>query len=260
MGEDWITVNDLSKHNHRGLILGAETIRLEETTCGVDEGEESKVKQPFDLVFENNESEIPRALFLDICRGNSLDVGILHAENKSSRKSCSIEFWFNTASVKNGMNNNVSLMRRTLSSHGKDVSKLCFLEHNEGGCLWELILLTSGHLEFRTNMSSVSTAREMEQLSIISWQRDDGFGGWNHVCLTMTSKDMDPLKTNIIIYVKGEEVLRSSVSFSPPDGDIDEYMSKSALLFGLGATAGFRMTELRVWSRVRDKEDIQRDM
>mmetsp|Transcript_9018 Transcript_9018/g.13449 ORF Transcript_9018/g.13449 Transcript_9018/m.13449 type:complete len:594 (+) Transcript_9018:2-1783(+) len=66
--------------------------------------------------------------------------------------------------------------------------------------------------------------------------------------------------------MKGTEVASSVVTFQLPTpgldhgSDVDETLSISALMLGLGAKAGLRMTEVRAWACMRQLSDIKRSM
>lgn len=261
---DWQTngVTDLTLHAHKAILYGSETMNLELSTCGVDEGELGKVKQPYDLVFESCDRETARGIAIDVTRGDSLDLAVLHEFHNDSRRKCTIEMWFNSGD--GSVNDEVVLMRRSLSSEGIDLSKLCTPSYS-AGILWELILLTNGHLEFRTPRTQLSSSnrKDLPDENVVTWlDEDSGTSGWNHVALVLSSESsVDLTSCNVDVYIKGLSVLSGMVQFSVPNGgDMDNIMKKTALLFGLGAFPGFRISELRVWSCARNKDDVKQNM
>lgn len=267
---DWITngVNDISKHRHTAIIYGSEMASLETTTSGVDDGEPDKVKQSYDLVFnENIDQDTARGVAIEVIRGDSLDVGVLHELQHESRRKASLEIWFNPCEY-GSQRNEVILMRRSISTKGSDLSKLCSVSSD--GMIWELALLPTGHLEFRTNSTIVSTCKdtdeenEADNSAVVAWQRDDGGRGWNHVCLVICPNSFSdlPSSSSVKIYMKGELVCASDVSFiiTTEHENVDDALERTALLFGLGAYSGFRMTEIRIWSCERKVDDIRQMM
>ena len=152
--------------------------------------------------------------------------------------------------------------------------------------LWELVVLPSGRLRFRTgsgdvfdstnqNKSQSSTRlcedsdeeSNREDLGLVSWPRSDGYGGWNHVCLTFSCRDVkDITQCNVSILMKGSLVASSLVSIIPSRMDvqklddtryIDETLDTSMLSFGLDAIPGFRLTEIRSWACIRSEDDVK---
>jgi len=232
---------DLSPFHNTAKILGpAQLVSLEESTSGVDEGEAGKVKSLYDLVLAEGTS-----LSIPAPRGSSLDIGVLHAPARQSRMRCSVEFWFRTAS--NAIKETI-LVRRTLGGEGESIS---------GGAmsmLWELVLLPSGSIEFRTcdgsMLSCVDSALDLVR--------------WNHVCVVLSSRDLKPYECNVSVYLKGIETISASVSLIPPGIDkrdlsgaelVNNLLLHSSLVFALYCDEGFRLTEVRVWGCARSAED-----
>ena len=264
--DDWQTngICDLSPHNHKAIIYGSETLALEQSNCGVDEGEIGKVKQPYDLVFEACDRDVARGMVIDITRGDSLDVGVLHELQCMDRRRCTVEMWFNVGSGRNF--DEVILMRRVISSKGSDLSKLCTPSYTSGS-LWEVALRNDGHLEFRTSNSSLSSFDYLQDSEgntkdAVSWQTDEGASGWNHIALVLLSDSETNIGySRVIVFLKGQAIISGEVTFQySQEQDINEFMDNSALVFALGAFPGFRMTEVRIWSCERTQEDIIRTM
>jgi hypothetical protein len=272
---------DLSKYHHTARLYGlAESTVLEPTTSSVDEGEAGKVKLLYDLVF-NEACDPDRAsgLLLEVKRGGSLDVGVLHSSSNEARKRCSIEMWYHLPTSR-GVTEEIILMRRSFTSTGDDLSKLC-LAHEKESFLWELALVPGGVLEFRTSGGSVvkssksSGSQEKDGSSsdgeknkgLVSWERDGGIGGWNHVCLILSSRGQASFTDcSVSILMKGVKVASSMVSMKLPGVEdealsdmsfINECMNRTALMFGLNPTKGFRFTEVRVWSCERNEDDLK---
>lgn len=251
---------------------------MQPTSSSVDEGDPGKVKLLYDLVFEvPKDGEGPGGLLVEAPRGSSLDVGMLHGDAHDTRRRCSLEFWFRLP-VAESVTNEIVLARRSVSS-----------SRDDEGLIWELLLLPSGELEFRSNggtslLSSSETSSEFEPNQsmgdfgdatensnddggLVSWERPEGGGGWNHVCLVFSSREQEnPYDCLVKMFMKGTRVASAIAKIVPPglENDeledtnmLDDAMKKTVYLFGLNAVAGYRMTELRVWSCERSEDDIK---
>ena len=145
------------------------------------------------------DGEGPGALLVEAPRCSSLDVGMLHGDVHDSRRRCSLEFWFHLPVAKS-VTDDIVLARRSMSSTGDDIARLCKAGDIDG-FLWDLVLLPSGELEFRSNggtslLSSCESNSEFESNQsmgdfgdetqnsnddggLVSWERAEGGGGWN---------------------------------------------------------------------------------
>ena len=272
---------DLSKYEHRAFVCGSNSLRLEATSSSADEGEAGKVKLLYDLVFsELSGYADARGLFVAVDRGSSLDVGMLHDDDNDSRQRCTIEMWYRLPQASE-VSDEIVLVRRSLASEDDDLSRLCAASEREG-LLWELAVLPSGRLQFRASgggtltseiakdSAGLSSIHEVEEDDggLVSWQREDGFGGWNHVCLTFSSKGQHNINDcQVSLLMKGALVTSKLLTIVPPGLDsekeasdvkvLDEVMARSALMFGLAAPAGFRLTEIRTWSCERGEDDVK---
>ena len=252
---------DLSKFESRAYLVGCrDTALLSEPGSSVDIGDPGKVKALFDLVFTTSGVDKADALVISACRGGSLDVGVMHGPERTARQKLSLEFWF---WVPESMTNDIILARRTFGSFADDMEVVCHAR-NKSSALWELVMLTTGELEFRTvSGGSVSS-------SPIAPSDDDGpqstlsFGRWNHVCVTM--KQQGIMSSKVHILVKGNTVCEKLLDFKPPKIEEDDFagasgldavLEKSQLVFGLDHPASFRLTELRVWATDRDEADVR---
>lgn len=275
-GEDfsWRTegLMDLSPYQNKAFIVGDPlTVKLEQSTSSVDEGEPGKVKSLFDLVFDSAGQGVASGLALPALRGGSLDIGVLHNPERDARQKCSIEFWFYQPPSE-GMASEVVLVRRTLGSSADNLA-IAALASEKDCVVWELLLRTTGELEFRTcgGSSLLSSTSKM------GTDTDDGskeeeekpylavFERWNHVCLVLTSKGRKLSECFVTMFVKGIEVVSGMTSMLPrsvtedelnDDSKLTDIMQKSHLLFGLNHCTGFRMTELRLWACERCADDI----
>ena len=162
------------------------------------------------------------------------------------------------------MPNDMILVRRTFGSSADDMGVVC-LARNKRTALWELAMLTTGELEFRTvSGGSVSSS------STPSSHDDDGpqstlsVGRWNHVCITM--KQQGIMSSKVHIMVKGNTVCEKVLDFKPNRVEEDDFagasgldalLEKSHLVFGLDHPDNFRLTELRVWATDRDEADVR---
>jgi len=275
-GSPWKTEGllDLSPYQIRAVIVGEpEAFSLQQSTSSVDEGEPGKVKSLFDLVFEKSGIDKASGLALPASRGGSIDVGLLHGPGRESRKRCSIEFWYYLPAAST-MTKDIVLARRTMGSAADELTKVGMASEKES-VLWELLLRKTGELEFRTcgGSSLVSTQRRMESEDDDDEDEDEEekersdlavFERWNHVCITLSSRDIAISECNVSLYMKGVDVASKKVSMLPSgltekdlknESKLDEIMQKSYLLFGLNHSAGFRMTELRVWACERSADD-----
>lgn len=264
---------DLSPYQNKAVIIGdPQSFSLQQSTSSVDEGEPGKVKSLFDLVFDSSGKGAASGLALPAPRGGSLDVGVLHTTDREARKKCSIEFWFYLPSAED-MEKEVVLVRRTMGSLADNLAKVALALDKES-VLWELLLRTSGELEFRTcggstllssqnklGAKAAGDSKEEKETPYLAV-----FERWNHVCLVLTSKGLDICDCSVTMFMKGVDVASTTTSMRPSSivsGDmcdvskLTELMQKSYLLFGLNHSAGFRMTELRVWACERSVDDTQ---
>jgi len=274
-------LSDITSFQNKAIIVGAnDSFTLQETTSSVDEGEPGKVKALFDLVFEKSGEGLASGLAISAHRGGSVDIGVLHRPEKTTRLKCSLEFWYylpDAASIPADL----VLVRRTMGPSGDDLSKACLASHRD--CvLWEIVLKQSGELEFRCCTgtgflssqnydpgAAAAAAAAAEDDSDTEIERKDivKYGRWNHVCIVLTSKDSTSVSAcSVAMYMKGEEVAAKDMSMIPPGFDendldsaatLDDIMKKSYVVFGLNHAPGFRLTEIRVWACQRSAEDTQ---
>lgn len=282
-------MSDLTKFQNKIVIIGQEEhIKLQETTSSVDEGEPGKVKLLYDLVFDEVD-DTPAGFLLEVPRGSSLDVGMLHpGRDRGERKRCCLEFWYHLPPAE-AVAEEIILARRSISKIGDDLSKLCVASDPEN-FIWELAVLPTGGLELRTHGGTVlnsthggdeadfakasdmmgdfggddESVTDPGTMGTVSWQRPDGGGGWNHVCVIFSSKfQEDVTECAVTIFMKGARVASTIAKMTPPgftggkDAAIDGIMQKSALLFGVNPVDGLRYTELRVWACERSEDYIK---
>jgi hypothetical protein len=260
---------DLTKHAHIARLFGYELASVEATTSSVDEGEEGKVRLLYDLVYHDGAPrEQPTGLVFDASRGGSLDVGMLHNVQHKSRQRCTIELRYHLPQA-HAMTDEIILVRRSLLYEEKtDASKLC-LPDEKHNILWELAVLPTGLLELRTGAGSVVTSAMCADglNGLVLWERKDGAGGWNHVCIVFSPLSHSfSTELSVIILMNGSVVVQDAKISVNPFGseseqdlceeDIEEAMEKTVLIFGIGPSVGFRMTDLRVWSCLRAEDDI----
>jgi hypothetical protein len=281
-GEDedspWRTdgITDLSTFGNKASLVGdSQSLSLQPTTSSVDEGDPGKVKALYDLVFEKSAGGVASGLVIAATRGGSLDIGLLHRPDRISRMKCTVEFWY-WVPESEVVPADLVLVRRTMGPSGDDLSKVCIASNRES-ILWELILRSSGVLEFRTcaganllssqrhdpdtaTKDNVTSGEDSTEVS----DRNDltKFGRWNHVCLVLTSKPDSIAKCDVTIHMKGVEVASSELSVQPPGVNnlesgsaLQDFMQKSHLIFGLNHGAGFRLTEIRIWACERSSDD-----
>lgn len=279
---------DLTTYANKATLLGqGEEYFLKPTSSSVDEGEPGKVKLLYDLVFDGpKEVQGPAGLLVDAPRGSSVDIGMLHGDAHDARRRCSLEFWFHLP-IAESVTDEIVLARRSVTSAGVDIARICNVRDKEG-FLWELVLLPSGELEFRSNggtsmLSTSNSNTEFEQNEtmgdfgddtqgsndggIVSWERPEGGGGWNHVCLVFSSRNQQSQSECAVkMYLRGNKVGSTVAKILPPglEGDeiddsniLDDAMKTTAYLFGLNAVADYRITELRIWCCEREEDDIK---
>lgn len=256
---------DISKFENKAVLVGcSNTTKLEISTSSVDEGESGKVKALFDLVFEESGVGIASALALPAPRGGSLDIGLMHGPENISRQKCSIEFWFR---VPTSVAHEIILARRTFGSSADDLENVC-KANDKSSLLWELALTTRGELEFRTVSgaklkgkppSTMTDDNDESQKSTIRMSH------WNHVCITF-KQDATLTRSAVNVFVKGISVCSDTLSFSPPNYEVDDFsgasaldpmLEKSYLVFGVNHPTGFRLTELRAWALERKDDEIR---
>lgn len=256
-------LRDLTQYQNVAVLQGPlEPFGLEPSTSSVDEGENGKVKSLYDLVFSESGVGVASGLVVPATRGSSLDIGVLHGLS-SQRKTCSIEYWY---FVPHELAIDIILVRRTMGETGPD--EAC-LASNQECVLWELSLLKSGLLEFRTCGGSTFVVPNVEEKADDSDDEECKtrpiFGRWNHFCLVLSSKETEPSECSVSVFTKGNvsvaDRVVSLVPSSMTDEDLrsgftrDDLMKASLLVFGLDHCEGFRMTELRVWACKRSSED-----
>ena len=260
---------------------------MKPTSSSVDEGEPGKVKLLYDLVFDPpKDGQGPAGLLVEAPRGSSVDIGMLHGDAHDARRRCSLEFWFHLP-VAECVTDEIVLARRSVTSQGVDIARICNVGDKEG-FLWELVLLPSGELEFRSNggtsmLSTSDSNTEFEQNQtmgdfgddtqgsndggIVSWERPEGGGGWNHVCLVFSSRNQQSQSECAVkMFMRGSKVGATVAKILPPglEGDelddsniLDDAMKTTVYLFGLNAVADYRITEVRMWCCERNEDDIK---
>ncbi|KAL3788523.1 hypothetical protein HJC23_006561 [Cyclotella cryptica] len=267
--------SDLSNHGHKLGLYGSELATLEATTSSVDEGEQGKVQLLYDLVFnEGAPRDVPTGVLVQVARGDSLDIGMLHTHQHKPRQKATIEFWYHLPQS-HLVSDEIILARRSLFFEDNgDASNIC-LPDEKHNTLWELALLPTGFLELRTGAGSVVTSAaypesddENASKGIVSWEREDGGGGWNHVCLLFSAQSKSsPTEFSASILMNGVKVVSTASLFVNPleaellsdinERDLEDAMERSVLAFGIGPSPGFRITDIRVWACLRDEEDIK---
>ena len=266
-------LQDLSPYQNKAIIVGdASSFSLQPSTSSVDEGEPGKVKSLYDLVFEKSGEGIASGLAISASRGTSVDIGVLLAPERQSRQRCSIEFWYHLPSA-DQMTDEIILVRRTMGEAADDLSKVCVGAEKESS-LWELCVLKTGMLEFRSCGGSVLMSSQNFDAGEAGGDggdeksRNDSavFGKWNHVCIVLSSRGLGVSECAVSLYMKGKAVASAKMSMLPSGYDEDdlvspetlnEIMQKSHILYGINHCSGFRMTEIRIWACERSADDTQ---
>jgi len=286
---NWKTdgLNDLSSYHNNVKLIQPEFMDIEATTSYVDEGETGKVKLLHDLMFNRSiDQGESSGLLVEVKRGSSLDTGILHSSLHESRKRSTIEFWYFLPS--DTSSREIVLARRSVCFPEDAMEDLCSITEKES-ILWELAVKPSGRLEFRSCGGSIVDSiiplkadapqpREEDMIErddnseeidygLVSRREEDGHGGWNHVCLTFSSRDVESYtQCEVALTMKGVLIKSSMVSVEPPGLEkedftdierINETLERSALMFGLGAVSGLRVTDIRCWACKRSIDDVK---
>ena len=262
--------SDLSRYqNNKAIIVGhGAGLSLQPTTSSVDEGEPGKVKILHDLVFEEaGGDQEPSGLAIAATRGNSIDVGMLHLKDRTPRQRCTLEFWYYLPSA-SMISGEIVLARRTFGEDADDFSKVC-VSSDKRSMLWEIALLKSGELEFRTCGSAVfrSSQNKADEDESDESERKDlaTFEHWNHLCIVFSSRDVDtPSHCAVSLFMMGTSVASMDTSMLPPglkmkdfDAKVDGLMENSHIVFGLNNPVNFRLTEIRIWACERNEDDIK---
>eukprot|EP00554_Chaetoceros_debilis_P010300 CAMPEP_0194106814 /NCGR_PEP_ID=MMETSP0150-20130528/6783_1 /TAXON_ID=122233 /ORGANISM="Chaetoceros debilis, Strain MM31A-1" /LENGTH=2377 /DNA_ID=CAMNT_0038795057 /DNA_START=138 /DNA_END=7274 /DNA_ORIENTATION=- len=262
---------DITVYGNKVILMNENLFTVAKTSSNVDEGEHGKVRPLYDLVFQRDTLAHEQAgVAIKVPRGSSLDVGMFHSSAHDSRQRATLEFWYFLPNI----SSEIILARRSICEE-EDEDVVAGVSETSA-MLWELVVLTSGHLELRTNdgstINSISTKLKSEETPIpcedkntdpgmVSLPRDDGYGGWNHVSLLFSCRNLDtPEQCNISLLMKGKLITSSIVSFQMPRLNTDENacaVQNTVLLFGLGGLGGLRFTEIRLWSCLRSNDDIK---
>eukprot|EP00934_Nitzschia_sp_Nitz4_P009070 Nitzschia sp. Nitz4//scaffold258_size27474//3690//11194//NITZ4_008184-RA/size27474-augustus-gene-0.31-mRNA-1//1//CDS//3329544482//9060//frame0 len=261
---------DLSKFEVTATLVGCkDTTSLQESTSSVDEGEPGKVKALYDLVFENSGVGMGSAVVIPSSRGGSLDVGMMHGPDHTSRQKCTVELWF---WVPESISEDIVLLRRTFGSSANDFENVC-KANDRSSSLWELSLSPNGEVEFKTIAGSKIVSEPKAAGDNDDDDEDEGptstvkFSRWNHVAVTFKQESLTNSMVNVL--VKGESVCSEVLNFKPPGIDVDEFsgasgldtmLEKSHILVGVNHPAQFRITELRLWALEREDRDIRATM
>lgn len=262
-------IKDLSKYNASVSLVQDQMFDICESSSNVDEGEPGKVRALNDLVVQRNISHSDHAgLAVHVPRGSGLDVGMFHSSLNSSRQRATIEFWFRIPTA--DFTEEVILIRRSLCNDD-DITSHC-AANDRDTMLWELVLVPSGHIEFRSGSGSLlssgkENAHGSEDVGIVTLPRDHQYGGWNHVSVAFSCQNVPGTQCNVSLTMKGKRVASSILTIIddvwPKEtlyDDLDALLKSSALYFGLGAMEGFRMTEIRAWCCERAIDDIKTNM
>ncbi len=287
-------LSDLSMFQNKPKVINTEFLTIEATTSIVDEGEEGSVRLLHDLVWRSDVSEEETVgLLFEVKRGSSLDIGMFHSDFNRSRQRATLEFWYYLP--RHDFDEIVLARRSMCYQNEEDIESLC-CKSKKNSMLWELVVLSSGRLEFRScggdvldtskNVSNDGEQSVTKQsivnpddsfyeefdAGLVSWPREDGYGGivggWNHVAVTFACDDLCDNECKVTIAMKGIEIVSSTISFQLPTSslgqegaiDVEDALSFSALMFGLGGLHGFRLTELRLWAVARPIDDLNRMM
>lgn len=214
---------------------------------------------------------------MEVKRGSSLDVGIFHSHEHEPRQRCSIELWFHCPN-RELLHDEIILVRRSIAPSSSRLAHCCATVTD--GLLWELVLLPSGQLQFRTCNDSLFSTTDLDAKisedsshgsndsvnngasvgrGLVSFQR------WNHVCLILSCRGLPSVtEVSARIVMKGKTVSRNVANLASPWiqnlENLNESLKETGLYFGLNGVVGFRMTEIRVWNCDRSDSDIRASM
>lgn len=262
-------IKDLSKYNSSVSLIQDKLFDICESSSNVDEGEPGKVRALNDLVVQENISPTDHAgLAVHVPRGSGLDVGMFHSSLNSSRQRATIELWFRIPTAV--FSDEVVLIRRSVFDD-EDISSAC-VANNRETMLWELVLVPTGHIEFRSGAGSILSSKDdndnsSDDVGVVILPRDDHYGGWNHVSVAFSCQNIPGTQCNVSLTMKGKVVVSSILTIIediwPKDKlyeNLDNLLKNTALYFGMGAMKGFRMTEIRAWCCERPIDDIRLNM
>jgi hypothetical protein len=262
-------IKDLSKYNSSVSLIQDTLFDICESSSNVDEGEPGKVRALNDLVVQQNISTTDHAgLAVHVPRGSGLDVGMFHSSLNSSRQRATIELWFRIPTAV--FSDEVILIRRSVLNDD-DISSACVV-NNRDTMLWELVLVPTGHIEFRSRAGSIMSSKHnndnsSDDVGVVILPRDDLYGGWNHVSVAFSCQNIPGTQCHVSLTMKGKDVVSSILTIIedtwPKDKlyeNLDNLLNTTALYFGVGAMKGFRMTEIRAWCYERPVDDIRLNM
>jgi len=241
-------MTDLSKYNNHMYVLmtsaSADNLRVERSTnSSVDPGEDhTKVKSLCDIVFRNSASHKPdlsHLLYAPIPRGSGLDVGFYHTAQE--RTKITIEF-------------NIYCDRSTTTL--APITYLAQRVFNSGGgvahAMWSLFIDADGYF----SVSIAETVVKINSLLIIN----EEIAVWHHVAVTMdTSSSVSSAygtSAVVVVYFDGKWVKQES--FDVPAA-AEESIAFTHLYVCPNMGSGWRMTEFRIWSDIRDSIEIERE-
>ena len=269
-------LSDLSKYDNKIVLVNQRAMDIQGTTSNIDEGEEGKIRPLYDLVFKQDSGDDESCgMLVEIPRGSALDVGMFHSDLDYSRQCATLEFWFFLPQIKS----EIVLVRRSYLLPGVEIQDICN-KISKDSMIWEIVVLRSGQLQFRTSLGSTITSgikmtdndhtfdfdpeSEDEDVGFVSLPKDSGFGGWNHVSLSFSCRGVGAMESKVSLRMKGSLIATCTAPLDLPKRDgwsesdcIDNALQKSALMFGLGAVSGMRITEIRLWACKRASEDIK---
>lgn len=264
-GSEWNSGNntsllfDLTKYGNCGQIISPEgTFELQKTTSPVDEGETGRVKPVHDLVFTADGRKTVSGLAVVAKRGSSLDLGVFAGRGKDERQKYTIEFWFFVPNET--IEHRVILARKTAGKFAGDMSVILDGAQSEICSLWDLIMLPSGEVELWTSGQPVMQTEHTTPDPDGGSPTFCSFGKWNHIAVVFNSRRLDHGECDVSIFLRGEQLATSRVSFILPNSlhgtPEDAVASDSHFIFGIDHCIGYRMTELRIWACERSQGDI----
>lgn len=238
-----LAIADLSKYANHLYILKPNTatnhVRIERTTNpSVDPGEDhSKVKALCDIVFTSTlcSNVSSHVLYSPIPRGSGLDVGLYHMEPDRAKMTIELNICYERG--------NTVLQPLTYL-----LQRVC---HN-ATAIWSLAVDIDGYF-----LIFIADKRIKIDKILIP---NEEVASWRHVAVTIdTSASISTTygtSAVITVYFDGKHVKQEVVDVPVVS---EEALVASHLYLGSNMGCGWRMTEVRVWSDIRDSIEIERE-
>ena len=241
-------VTDLSKYNNHMYVMMAsgasDNIRIERSTnSSVDPGEDhTKVKSLCDIAFTgtaSNEGDLTHLLCLPVARGSGLDIGFYHTEQERAKLTVEFNIYFDRSC--NPLAPQTYLVQRIFDTGSGSARALWSLAVDADGCL--AVIISDKAIKIDTPLIP------NEEISV-----------WRHVAVTMdtssTITSTHGTNAAVTVYFDGKWLKQDSLDVPAVT---EKALSCTHLFVGPNMGSGWRMTEVRIWSDVRDSIEIERE-